>query len=92
MNRASAIHRWSVPVYEQKTEVHAYPRKNRQAAAVVQPLWKICQAESKAKDRESVFYAFFLGLAVVGTVSAFATLHEMMSSGSLMYLVEHALR
>jgi hypothetical protein len=86
MNSATAIHRWSVPVYEQKTGVLTYPRKNRQAAAADQPLWKICQAESKAKDRESAFYAFFPGLAVVDTVSAFATLHEMMSAGSAPYL------
>ena len=59
MNAATAIHRWLVPVSERKTEVRAYPRKNRHAVAADQPLWKICQAESKAKGRESSFYAFF---------------------------------
>ena len=92
MNAATAIHRWLVPVSERKTEVRTYPRKNRHAVAADQPLWKICQAESKAKGRESSFYAFFLVLAAIGTATAFATLHEMINTDSLLYFVEHALR
>jgi hypothetical protein len=92
MNAATAIHRWLVPVSERKTEVRTYPRKNRHAVAADQPLWKICQAESKAKGRESSFYAFFFVLAAIGTASAFAVLHEMTSTGSLTYFVKHALR
>ena len=92
MNAATAIHRWLVPVSERKTEVRTYPRKNRHAVAADQPLWKICQTESKAKGRESSFYALFFVLAAIGTASAFAVLHEMTSTGSLTYFVQHALR
>jgi hypothetical protein len=92
MNAATATQRWLVLVSARKTEVRTYPRKNRHAAAADQPLWKICQAESKAKVRELSFYAFFFVLAAIGTASAFAVLNEMTSTGSLTYFVQHALR
>ena len=92
MNAATAIHRWLVPLSERKTEVRTYPRNNRHAVAADQSLWKICQAESKAQGRESSFYAFFFVLAAITTASAFAVLHEMTSTGSLTYFVQHALR
>jgi hypothetical protein len=54
--------------------------------------WKICQAESRAKGRESSFHAFFLVLGAVGTATGFAMLHEMIETDSLLYFVEHAWR
>ena len=89
MNTATAIKRWVTPVPEQKTE--GYSRKN-QETATKESLWKICQATSRAKGRESSFYAFFLLLAIMSSASAFATLLDMLNAGSLTYFVEHALR
>jgi hypothetical protein len=91
MNTATAIKRWVTPVPEQKTEVRTYSRKN-QETATNESLWKICQATSRAKGRESRFYAFFLLLAIMSSASAFATLLDMLNAGSLIYFVEHALR
>jgi hypothetical protein len=52
MNTATAIKRWVIPVPEQKTKVRTYSRKN-QETATNESLWKICQATSRAKGRES---------------------------------------
>jgi len=91
MNTATAINSWAVPVQERKSAAQTdTPRAQEKTDE--QSLWKICQVESRAKGRESSFYAFFLVLAAVGTVTAFATLHEMINTDSLLYFVEHALR
>jgi hypothetical protein len=91
MNTAKAINRWVIPFPEQKAEVRTHSRKNRETATD-ESLWKICQDTSRAKGRESVFYAFFFLFAVVSSVSAFATLLETLNAGSVIYFVEHALR
>jgi hypothetical protein len=91
MNTATEINSWAVPVQERKSTARSdTPRAQEKTDE--QSLWKICQAESKAKGRESSFYAFFFVLAAIGTASAFAVLHEMTSTGSLTYFVQHALR
>ena len=91
MNTVSAINKWVAPASGRKAEAQPHARASREQE-MDQPLWKICQATSKAKDQESSFYAFFLLLAVVSAFSAFATLLDMLNSGALDYFVEHALR
>jgi hypothetical protein len=91
MNTATTINSWAVPVHERKSAARTDTRSCHEKTDE-HSLWKICQAESKAKGRESSFYAFFFVLAAIGTASAFAALHEMTSTGSLTYFVQHALR
>jgi hypothetical protein len=91
VNTATAVNRWVILFPEQKAEVQTYSKKN-QETATDESLWKICQRTTRVKGRESIFYAFFLLFAVVSSISAFATLLEVLNAGSVIYFVEHALR
>jgi hypothetical protein len=91
MNIVSAINEWVVPGSDQRAEAQPHAGASREQETD-QPLWKICQATSRAHQRESAFYAFFLLLAVLSAFSAFATLLDMLNSGALDYFVDNAVR